>query len=115
VERVDAAAGLGGRFRAWTGVGPLGFWDPMTITGWERGADGGGRCEVLHLGAVVRGDGVFTVRSRGEGRSTFVLTELVVVPGGALGALAWRLGAPVLHRVADRVLRRMRDRVTAAR
>ena len=59
VERVDDAAGLGGRFRAWTGLGPVGFWDPMTITAWERTADGGGRCEVLHRGAVVKGEGEF--------------------------------------------------------
>ena len=42
VERVDAADRLGGRLRAWTGLGPVGFWDTMTITRWERRADGGG-------------------------------------------------------------------------
>jgi len=42
VERVDAADGLGGRFRAWSGLGRVGFWDPMTITAWERTQDGGG-------------------------------------------------------------------------
>jgi len=36
VERVDAADGVGGRFRAWSGLGRVGFWDPMTITAWER-------------------------------------------------------------------------------
>ncbi|HSE08077.1 MAG TPA: SRPBCC family protein, partial [Nocardioidaceae bacterium] len=36
VERVDAADGVGGRFRAWTGIGPVGFWDTITITAWEK-------------------------------------------------------------------------------
>ncbi len=60
---------LGGRFRAWTGLGAVGFWDPMTITAWERGPDGGGRCEVLHSGAVVKGEGEFAVVARGPAAS----------------------------------------------
>jgi hypothetical protein len=111
VERVDGADGLGGRFRAWTGVGRVGFWDPMTITAWERAPDGGGRCEVLHRGSVVRGEGEFTVLSRDGGRSRFVWAEVVVVPGGRAGALAWRLARPVVERVVDRALLTMRDLV----
>lgn len=110
VEKVDRADGLGGRFRAWTGLGRVGFWDPMTITAWERTPGGGGRCEVLHLGAVVKGEGEFTVLRR-EAHSRFVWAEVVVVPGGALGALGWRAVRPVLERVIDRGLRVMRDRV----
>ena len=114
VENLDHAAGLGGRFRAWTGVGPVGFWDPMTITAWERTPDGGGRCEVLHRGAVVRGEGEFAVVARGEGASRFVWAEMVVLPGGALGALGWRVVRPVVERLIDRGLRGMRDQVEAA-
>lgn len=113
VERLDAADRLGGRFRAWTGVGRLGFWDTMTITAWERAPDGGGRCEVLHLGRVVRGEGEFTVMARGERASRFVWAELVVVPGGRLGAVAWRAARPVVERLVDRGLRTMRDLVEA--
>ncbi len=39
VEHVDPAhpaVGVGGRLRAWSGLGPVGFWDTMTITSWER-------------------------------------------------------------------------------
>ncbi len=79
VENVDDANGLGGRFRAWSGLGPIGFWDPMTITAWERTADGGGRCEVLHRGAVVKGEGEFVVVARHEGSCRFVWAEVVVV------------------------------------
>jgi hypothetical protein len=109
VDTVDDAASLGGRFRAWTGVGRVGFLDPMTITSWGRGADGGGRCEVLHTGRVVRGEGEFSVVSLGAERSRFVWAELVVVPGGRAGAVAWRAVRPVVSRLIDRGLRTMRD------
>jgi carbon monoxide dehydrogenase subunit G len=113
VENLDEARGLGGRFRAWSGIGPVGFWDPMTITAWERDADGGGRCEVLHLGAVVKGEGEFAVVARGPGASTFVWAEVVVVPLGAVGALGWRLVRPLVERLIDRGLARMRSLVEA--
>ena len=108
VERVDAAADVGGRLRAWTGLGPLGFWDPMTITAWERSGDGGGRCEVLHLGTVVKGEGEFVVLARGQQASRFVWAEVVDVPLGGVGAAGWRVAGPVVERGLDRGLRRMR-------
>jgi carbon monoxide dehydrogenase subunit G len=111
VENVDSADRVGGRFRAWSGIGPVGFWDPMTITAWDRTPDGGGRCEVLHLGAVVKGEGEFVVEARGEGASRFVWAEMVVLPFGRLGALGWRIARPVVERLIDRGLRAMRDRV----
>jgi hypothetical protein len=87
VERVDPAADVGGRFRAWTGLGPLGFWDPMTITAWERSGDGGGRCEVLHRGTVVKGEGEFVVLARGPQASR---SSTYPWAGWAPRAGAWR-------------------------
>ncbi len=113
VERVDAADRLGGRLRAWTGAGPLGFWDTMTITRWERTPDGGGLCEVLHTGAVVRGEGEFAVVADGDTRSRFVWSELLVLPGGRLGASAWRLAGPLAERMLDRALDTLRRRLEA--
>lgn len=104
VERVDAADGLGGRIRAWSGIGWLGFWDYMTITTWHVDADGGGHCEVLHTGAVVRGEGVFEVVPRSATTSTFVWTELLVLPLGRLGGLGWYVVGPVMTRLVDRAL-----------
>jgi hypothetical protein len=122
VEKVDHADRLGGRFRAWTGIGApgptrgttlrgLGFWDPMTITAWETAPEGGGRCEVLHRGIVVKGEGEFTVLPQGEHTSRFVWAEIVVLPFGRLGTVAWRFARPVVERVIDHALRTMRDRV----
>lgn len=114
VERADPADpanAVGGRIRAWSGIGPLGFWDEMTITTWERRDDGGGVCEVLHTGAVVKGEGVFEVVATGPSSSRFLWSEVVVVPFGRLGALAWRLGRPVLERLHHRALGTLRRRV----
>jgi carbon monoxide dehydrogenase subunit G len=113
VENVDEARGLGGRFRAWSGLGPVGFWDPMTITAWSRSEDGGGNCEVLHRGSVVKGEGEFSVVARGPQASTFVWAEVVVVPLGSVGAAAWRAVRPAVERLIDRGLASMRDLVEA--
>jgi hypothetical protein len=83
----------------------------MTITAWDRDGDGGGRCEVLHLGKVVKGEGEFAVVARGPRASRFVWAEVVDVPLGGAGAAGWRVARPVLERVLDRGLDRMRRQV----
>lgn len=55
--RVEGGHGLGAGVTGWTGVGPVGFTDPMVITEWDPPR----RCAVQHLGALVRGYGVFEV------------------------------------------------------
>lgn len=117
VERVDPddpATAVGGRIRAWSGLGPVGFWDLMTVTSWEESSDGGGRCEVLHTGAVVRGEGEFAVVATGPATSRFLWSEMAVVPLGRIGALSWRVARPVVERLIDRGLRTMRDKVEGA-
>lgn len=111
VERVDRADAVGGRLRAWTGIGRVGFWDPMTITRWDRTDGGGGACEVLHTGAVVRGEGEFAVVALDASRSRFVWSEVVDLPGGRLGAMGWALVRPLFERMIDRALHAMRRRV----
>jgi len=111
VEHVREAPGLGGRFRAWTGIGPVGFWDPITVTAWERTPDGGGRCEILHLGTVVKGEGEFVVVAVDEHSTRFVWAEMLVVPFGRAGALGWRFARPVVAWFFTLALRRMRRRV----
>ncbi|HZJ05226.1 MAG TPA: SRPBCC family protein [Nocardioidaceae bacterium] len=92
METVGPARGTGGRIRGWTGLGPVGFWDTMTITSWRESPDGSARCEVLHTGAVVRGNGQFAVVAHGEHgehgeeRCTFVWGEQLVIPAGPIGA-----------------------------
>jgi hypothetical protein len=101
---------VGGRIRAWTGIGRVGFWDPMTITRFDRSPDGGGRCEVLHTGRVVRGEGEFRVVAEDADRCRFVWVEVVPLPFGRLGGIGWRLVRPLIERGVDRGLRRLSTR-----
>lgn len=67
--------GLGATVTGRTGIGPLGFTDTMLITEWEPPA----RCTVSHTGTIVRGEGSFEVRPRGDG-SEFRWTERIFLP-----------------------------------
>ncbi|BBH68599.1 hypothetical protein ACTI_52840 [Actinoplanes sp. OR16] len=72
--------GVGARFVARTGVGPLGFDDPMTVTAWEPpDGDRAGRCEVVKSGRVVHGGAVFTVTPLSGSRCRVAWTEDVTV------------------------------------
>src|SRR5205823_2594131 len=87
VRSVDGdGQGVGGRLAAVTGVKlpgrrRIGVLDTMLITAWEFPR----RVDVRHTGRVVRGTGTFQVRPRDGGGSTFVWTEGLELPLGALG------------------------------
>lgn len=99
------ARGVGGRFRAWSGVGPIGFWDPMTVTRWEPQPDGSGFCAVVHTGRIVRGDAEITVTAAGDRRSTLQWVEHFQL--GPAGSLGWRIGSPFLERAVGRALAKL--------
>jgi hypothetical protein len=102
---------LGARLVATTGVGPLGVRDPMEVVEWDPPR----RCVVRHLGAVVRGEGVFEVVELGPGRAQFAWTEALELPLGRLGALGWPLVRPAFRLGVRVSLERMARRVAAAR
>jgi uncharacterized protein YndB with AHSA1/START domain len=106
---VGPARGVGGRLVAVTGVPlpggrRLGVVDTMEITRWEPPT----RCDVLHTGRVVRGTGTFEIRPDG-GRSTFVWSEQVEPPVGAVGRLGWPLAEPVVRAAYRASLRRFAE------
>jgi carbon monoxide dehydrogenase subunit G len=70
------------------GLRRVGFDDPMRITGWEPPL----RCEVQHLGRVVRGGGVFVVEPRGTDSATFSWIEWIDPPLGLVGQAGLRAG-----------------------
>jgi uncharacterized membrane protein len=113
VERVDDADRVGGRLRAWTGIGPVGFWDTITITVWEEHPDGSARCEIMHTGSVVHGDAEFSVVPLGASTCKVGLWEHLDVPGGPVGALLWGLVGRFVQRGVEQVLRRMAGRAEA--
>ncbi len=81
--------GVGGRLQAVTGLGPLALVDTMEITEWSPPH----AWRVRHTGRLVRGTGAFEVRER-PGGSTFVWSERLDLPLGALGRLGWRMVRP---------------------
>jgi carbon monoxide dehydrogenase subunit G len=107
VRTVDGEAqGVGGRLAARTGVPlpggrHLGVLDTMLVTRWEPPT----RVDVRHTGRIVRGTGVFEIVPRGE-RSTFVWTEQLDLPLGALGRLGWPLVRPAMRAGVRLSLRR---------
>ena len=88
--RVGDGHSVGSELAAWSGAGPLGFWDTMTITRWEPPY----RVDVDHTGAVVRGTGTMEVIALPGERIRFVWSEDLELPMGALGRAGWPLAKP---------------------
>ncbi|GAA2854209.1 hypothetical protein Acy02nite_49480 [Actinoplanes cyaneus] len=94
--------GVGARFVARTGAGPLAFDDPMTVVAWQppAGNDPGaapGHCEVEKSGRVVHGRARFTVTPLPGGHCRVAwIEDVTVVPhritrhAGPVVALAGR-------------------------
>lgn len=89
VRRGDGHS-VGSELEAVTGIGGIGVADRMEITVWNAPS----RCEMRHLGKVVRGIGIFAVRPRGRHGATFEWSEQLELPLGGLGKVAWPLVRP---------------------
>lgn len=85
-----SASAVGEELEAWTGLGPVGFLDTMTVTDWDppRG------CVVRHTGHVVRGTGGFEVAARGADQCQVTWWERVDLPFGVLGKAGWLVIGP---------------------
>jgi len=103
LTRAEGGRSEGATIAAFTGIGPVGFLDTMTITVWEPPH----RAVVRHTGTVVRGSGAFEVEAVGTGRSRVVWSEWVVLPFGLLGTIAWPIVRPVLRVFVQISLRRL--------
>jgi len=89
--RVRGGHGTGAEVTGWTGIGPIGFTDPMVITEWDPPR----RCVLQHTGWLVRGSGTFEVLPHGPG-SQFRWTEHLQLPvPPVIGALAGRVITPI--------------------
>ncbi|RCV55919.1 hypothetical protein DEF23_07540 [Marinitenerispora sediminis] len=103
LTRARGGQGPGAVVEAVTGIGRVGFADPMEITAWRPATrDSAGHCEVRHLGRVVRGRGRFDVAPLPDGRSRVTWTEWIDPPFGPLGRLAW----PVVRAAVEPAFRR---------
>jgi hypothetical protein len=81
-------AGVGAELAARSGLGPVGFVDRMVVDVWEPPY----RCEVVHLGRVVTGRGVFLVEDLPGNRSRFTWREELA--GSGVRRVVDRLGSP---------------------
>ena len=82
--------GVGGEFAAFTGVGKLGFVDPMRITEWNRPHS----VSVIHLGKVVKGTGEMQVKKISENESEFIWSESIYPPLGFFGYVGYKIIEP---------------------
>jgi uncharacterized protein YndB with AHSA1/START domain len=107
--RGDQHTGVGAEFDCLTRVGPLHTNDHFVVSRWEPGAIMG----IEHRGAVT-GVGEFRLRPLGEGGSTeFCWEETLTFPWW-LGSLAGeQVGRPVLRRIWEGNLRRLKAKVEA--
>jgi uncharacterized protein YndB with AHSA1/START domain len=102
----DQTSGSGTSFECDTKIGPIRLTDRMTITDWQPGRLMG----VRHSG-LVTGEGRFTLTPTAGDRTEFAWSEELRFPwwlGGAVGGAA---GAPVMKRVWQGNLRRLKAKV----
>jgi len=95
--RVSGGHGTGAEVTGRTGIGPIGFTDPMVITEWDPPR----RCVLKHTGRVVRGTGIFEVAPHGPGSQFRWVEHLQLPVPPAVG----RLAGPVITPVAEWALR----------
>jgi hypothetical protein len=104
--------GVGARFVGRTGIGPLGFDDPMEITAWEPPAGGGpGRCAVVKQGRLLTGTADFEVAPVPGGSRVRWTEDIEVTPARLTRPLApvTRLVTKVLFaRMLSRMARELR-------
>ena len=89
--RVRGGHGPGAEVTGWTGIGPIGFTDPMVITEWDPPH----RCVLQHTGWLVRGTGIFEVAPHGPGSQFRWIEHLQLPVPPAVGRLACRVITPV--------------------
>lgn len=97
----DSPMGLGAKISARSGVGPASFVDPMVVDVWQPPH----RCEVVHLGKVVTGRGVFVVEDLPDGRSAFTWQE--VLDGHGVRKVIDRVGLPPTKALLAVALKRL--------
>jgi hypothetical protein len=107
---VNDGRGVGGRLEAFSGIGAVGFLDPMEITLWQPPR----ACHVRHLGRVVRGTGAFEVEPRGDARSRFHWREDLELPLGIVGRIGWLLVGPLFTYGVQLSLNRFARHVVAS-
>ena len=104
---IGMGRGNGAVIAGFTGIGPIGFWDTMTITEWIDDH----KVFVVHTGRVVRGTGEMRVDAVSDTACRFVWIEDLDLPWGSLGAFGFALLRPMFEGAVNVSLRRFAKRV----
>jgi uncharacterized protein YndB with AHSA1/START domain len=105
--RSDSHAGVGAEFDCVTRVGPLHTTDRFVVTRWKQDEAMG----IEHRGAVT-GVGEFRLRPLAGGASTeFCWEETLTFPWWLGGIAGERVGRPVLKRIWEGNLRRLKAKI----
>jgi uncharacterized protein YndB with AHSA1/START domain len=106
--RTEQHAGVGAEFDCLTRVGPLHTTDRFVVTRWEPDVAMG----ISHRGAVT-GDGELTLTAWADGATRCEWTERLRFPWWLGGLVGERAGRPVLRRIWQGNLARLRSRIEA--
>jgi hypothetical protein len=103
----DTPMGIGAKISARSGIGVASIVDPMVVDVWAPPH----RCEVVHLGKIVTGRGVFTVEALPDNRSRFTWQEELDSVGAR--RVIDRIGMPPTRAMVKIALQRL-SRLIAA-
>lgn len=82
VEVTVPRRGVGERFVGRTGIGPLGFDDPMEVVEWQEPTGGVGHCRVVKRGRLLGGEATIDVAPTADGSVVRWQEDISVRPGG---------------------------------
>lgn len=99
----EQRSGVGAAFECLTRVGPLSVTDHFVVTTWEPGEAMG----IEHRGAVT-GTGEFRLTPEGDGATRFCWEERLRFPWWLGSVIGERVGAPVLRRIWQGNLARLK-------
>ena len=111
-----SATGVGATFVGRSGIGPIGFDDPMVVTDWQPPADGApGRCRIAKTGRVVLGDAEFSVTPTTATRCEVLWSETIEIAVVRRLPLAGRLNDLVGRLTFAAVIKKMAGEAEATR
>jgi hypothetical protein len=99
----DGGAAEGESVEARTGIGPASFLDTMVIDDWTPP----NRVGVRHTGRLIRGEGRFDLVDLPGGRCRVTWSELIDLPLGPAGRVAWIAVGPLARLMLHTALRRL--------
>lgn len=111
-----SATGVGASFVGRSGIGPIGFDDPMVVTQWQPPGDDAapGLCRIAKTGRIVLGDAEFSVTPLGPARCEVLWSENIEIVGVRRLPLAGRLNDLIGRLTFAAVIKKMAAEAEAA-